>query len=91
MMPCGKTVNISFSLARQIVGCDTYDHYLTILVPYRHYDPFDDQGPVFLTWLNFNPSIKVLDEIAYTFPNFNGCTVEVGEWISNLISHIIME
>ena len=24
------------------------------------------------------------DEITYPFPNFNGCTVEVWEWIGNL-------
>ena len=27
------------------------------------------------------------DEITYPFPNFNGGTVEVWEWISNLILH----
>ena len=27
------------------------------------------------------------DEIIYPFPNFNGCTVEVWEWISNFIPH----
>ena len=30
---------------------------------------------------------KMWDEIAYPFPNFNGSTVEVWEWISNTISH----
>ena len=28
---------------------------------------------------------KVWDEITYPFPNFNGCTVEVWEWINNFI------
>ena len=27
------------------------------------------------------------DEIAYSFPNFNGATVEVWEWISKFIVH----
>ena len=27
------------------------------------------------------------DEITYPFPNFNGCTVEVWEWISNFTQH----
>ena len=27
------------------------------------------------------------DEITFPFPNFNGCTVEVWEWISNYIPH----
>ena len=30
-------------------------------------------------------------EITYPFPNFNGCTVEVWEWISNFIPHYIMD
>ena len=28
------------------------------------------------------------DEITYPFPNFNSCTVEVWEWISNFIPHL---
>ena len=32
---------------------------------------------------------KVWDGNTYLFPNFNGCTVEVLEWISNFISHIL--
>ena len=31
---------------------------------------------------------KVLDEITYSFLNFNACTVEVWEWLSNVISHL---
>ena len=30
---------------------------------------------------------KVRDEITYTFPNFNGVTVEICEWISNFIQY----
>ena len=33
---------------------------------------------------------KVWDGIIYPFHNFNGCTVEVKEWISNFNPHIIM-
>ena len=29
------------------------------------------------------------DVITYPFLNFNGCTVEVQEWISNFIPHIL--
>ena len=36
-------------------------------------------------------SSKVWDEIINPFPNLNGCTVEVWEWISNLIPHFIMD
>ena len=33
---------------------------------------------------------KVWDEITYPFPNFNGFTVEVWEWVSNFILQFIM-
>ena len=55
-----------------------------------------DLGPLLLTWINFIPSMdkwfhlfffKVWDEITYPFPNFNSCTVEVWEWISNFKPH----
>ena len=29
------------------------------------------------------------DEITYPFPNFNGYTVEVWEWMNNFILHFI--
>ena len=52
---------------------------------------------MFITLINFNPSrdknhmpCKVCSVIAYPFPNFNGCTVEVCKWISNFISYSIM-
>ena len=45
-------------------------------------------------WINFNQAwisnyihYKMWDEIIYPFSNFTSCTVEVWEWISNLISH----
>ena len=34
---------------------------------------------------------KVWNEIFYPFPNFNDCTVEVWEWISNFISQLDTE
>ena len=38
-------------------------------------------------WVSNNIRYKVLDEITYPFPNFNGATVEVWGWMSNFISH----
>ena len=29
-----------------------------------------------------------VDEVTYPFPNFNGCTIEVGEWVNYFIPHI---
>ena len=34
---------------------------------------------------------KVCDNITYPFPNFNGATVEVWEWICNFILHITID
>ena len=34
---------------------------------------------------------EVQDEITYPFPLYNGYTVEVSEWISDFISHFIMD
>ena len=55
----------------------------------------DDQGGPFywqgLIRINDIMPCKVWDEIAYPFANFNGCTVEVWEWISNLITHFTMD
>ena len=36
-------------------------------------------------WVGNHMPYKVWDEITYPFPNFNGGTVEVWEWISNFM------
>ena len=38
-------------------------------------------------WISNYIHYKVWDGIIYPFRNFNGCTVEVWEWISNFIPH----
>ena len=40
-------------------------------------------------WIHNYNRCKVWDEITYPFPNFNGATVEVWDWISNFIPHHI--
>ena len=42
-------------------------------------------------WISNHKHIKAWDEITYPFPNFNGCTVEVWEWICNFTPHYIMD
>ena len=42
-------------------------------------------------WTSNHMPRKMWDEITYPFPNFNGCTVEVWEWISHFIPCIIMD
>ena len=58
------------------VICGSFYFYGLILIPARI--------------INHMPR-KVLDEINYAFLNFNGCTVEVYEWITNFIPHFIMD
>ena len=40
-----------------------------------------------VAWINNYILYNVWDEITYPFPNFNGATVEVWEWISNFTPH----
>ena len=46
--------------------------------------PFYKNG---LTWISKYIQYNVWDEITYPFSNFNGCTVEVWEWIRFVILH----
>ena len=64
----------------------------------RHHGCVSNRGPFYEHGLsvipacisNHIPSI-LWDEITYSFPNLNGCTVEVWEWISNHILRIETE
>ena len=40
-------------------------------------------------WINNYIHYKVWNEITNPFPNFNGATVEVWEWISNIVPYFI--
>ena len=42
-------------------------------------------------WISDHMFIKVWYKITYPFPNFNGYTVEVSEWISTYISYFMMD
>ena len=51
-----------------------------------------------LAQFNFNPGMEsdqmpseVWDEITYPFLTFNGCTIDVWEWINNFFLHIKMD
>ena len=34
---------------------------------------------------------EISDQIIYPFPNFNGAAVEVWEWMSNFVSHFMLD
>ena len=42
-------------------------------------------------WKNKHMLSKVWDQITHPFPNINGTTIEIWEWISNFIPHFIMD
>ena len=46
--------------------------------------------PVWISTSNHLLS-NMWDKITYPFPNFNGCTVEIWEWISNIIPQFMMD
>ena len=59
---------------------------------------FYHQGPFLIillilipAWISNRMSSKVQDKIAYPFPNFNICTIEVWEWINNFMPHFLMD
>ena len=48
------------------------------------------------TWMNFKVSMddvpnKLRNWITYPFQNINGCTVEVWEWMTNILSHFVID
>ena len=88
---CSQKVQmISYHLYRQRLGAKCIiRHFLDhcriycCIYTYMRY-----QGPLLPTRINLNPSIG--DEITYSFPNFNGWTVEFWEWISDFILHFTL-
>ena len=48
-------------------------------------------APLIPAWITDYIHSKVWDEITYPFPNFNGATVEVWEWISNFIARCVLD
>ena len=55
------------------------------------------RSSLLLTWINLIPKIsnyahyEVWDEITYPFLNYNGCTIDVWEWINKFVQHSILD
>ena len=49
----------------------------------------DESSVLVPAWISNYMYCKVWDEITYPFENFNGTTVEIWEWISSFIPHLI--
>ena len=74
----------TFELVPQINGIWTW---LSIWL-HISWVPFYQHGLTIIpAWVNNYIHYKVWDELTYPFPNLNGTTVEVWEWISNFIPH----
>ena len=59
-------------------------------ISYLNLGPFHYEGLILIPTYISITCLVVLDEITFPFPNFNGATVEVWEWISNFIQHFVM-
>ena len=72
------------------MGCTVYlfNFRSTVSVKGRVPGPYHQHGLTLIpTWKSNYTHYKAWYEIAYLFPNFNGVTVEVWEWIHNFIPH----
>ena len=41
--------------------------------------------------MQLSPYCLLWDEITYPFPNIDGCTIEIWEWISNSIPYFVVD
>ena len=65
---------------------------LKVIVAHVSSNPFYSHDLTLISaWITNHTHMKVWNEITYPFPNFNGGTVEVWEWISNYIPRVIMD
>ena len=55
---------------------------------YNNWDPFYNHLTIIPVLISNGKHYKVWDDVTSPFPNFNGCTVDVCEWIRYLITHI---
>ena len=64
----------------------------------KDYNYLHHQGPALLTWINFNCSMheqshsqRSMGRNYLSIQNFNGCTIKVLEYISNIIPNFVMD
>ena len=90
-----KMINMVYGLRMLWLGKGRFTNIFHVASYQGNYPWRKWPGALLLTWFNFNPSMdkqlhyKVWDDTMYAFPNFNGCTVEIWEWIINFISRCI--
>ena len=74
------------------VSCPNFNAGIIFINKRGYQDPFYSHRLTLIpTWISNHMPNKVWDEITYPFPNFNGCIMEVWEWVSNFIQQFIMD
>ena len=93
---CQKSHNLVRLSDEYILCCDldyeNFDLDPVRVIKYNTRGPFYHHGLTLIpTWISNHMPRKVWAEISYPFPNFNGCTVEFWELITNFIPLFIMD
>ena len=91
-----QAINPSAAMLRSGLKTDSSLSYIYVStrasIHYRSRAPFTNMEESLIpTWIGNHMPAKVWDEITYPCLNFNGCAVEVCEWIVNFIPHVIMD
>ena len=89
---CGMIYQLSLTRYFFPINFHSNPNTKTAMLWYKHIrGPLYHHGLTLIpSWVsNYTPN-KVWDEITFQFPNFDGRTVEVWEWINNFIRYIIM-
>ena len=93
---CQKSHNLVRLSDEYILCCDLDYKNFNLdperVIKYNTRGPFYHHGLTLMpSWISNHMPRKVWAEITYPFPNFNCCTVEFWELISNFIPHFIMD
>ena len=93
---CQKSHNLVRLSDEYILCCDldyeNFDLDPERVIKYNTRGPFYHHGLTLIpAWISNHMPRKVWAEITHPFPNFNGCTVEFGELITNFIPLFIMD
>ena len=62
----------------------------TLMYDSLYWDPFHWHFTLIMAWISNCIDYNVWDKIIFPFLNFNVCTVEFWEWISNFTIHFIV-
>ena len=87
-MCCNDTTQFSIDMHFMCKYGRKNEYLVMFVLPSFPLQPFCQRDLTEIhTWINNYIHYKVWDEMTYPFPNFNGCTVEILDRISNLTPH----